>query len=180
MGIITKTNIYHISSLFSSPPQHIQPLPHTPSAVHRTPTLLQLHITSSLSLVRHTPMHVPTAIHSTVNPLPHPMHPHSPIHNLQQRSNRQRQRQHDVQPIPAADARGADAHDNKVDDREEGFEHRGDEVEGRFEAVGSREDDLGEDQDDAEGGEGDDDAEGCAVDCAVRVSLLVKHDLVVW
>lgn len=116
------------------------------------------------------------AIHSTVNPLPNPMHPHSPIHNLQQRGNRQRQRQHDIQPISAADARGADAHDNKVDDREQRFEHRGDEVERRFEAVGSREDDFRDDQEDAQGGEGDYYAEGCAVDCAVRIDLLVKRN----
>jgi len=115
-------------------------------------------------------MHMPTiGVHSTVNPLPNPMHPHSPIHNLQQRAHCQRQRQHDIQPIPTPHARGADAHDNEVDDREQRFEHRGDEVERRFEAVGSREDDLGDDQEDAEGGEGDYYAEGCAVDCAVGV-----------
>ena len=107
------------------------------------------------------------AIHRAVEPLPGPVHPHRAIHDLQQRADRQREREHDVQTVAAADARGADAHDDEVDGRDERFEHRGDEVERRLEPVGGREDDLDDGEEDAEAGEGDDDAEGCAVDCAV-------------
>ena len=97
-------------------------------------------------------MHVPTVtIHSAVNALPHPMHPHSAIHNLQQRADRQRERQHDVQTVAAAHARGADAHDDEVDDGDERLQHRGHEVERRLESVGRREDDLDDEEEDAEG-----------------------------
>jgi hypothetical protein len=152
------------STPFFSPNRHR--LSHTHLAVHWHSTLLQLNIPLPLSLIRNTPM-VHTSVHSTINLLPDPMHPHTPIHNLQQRRHRQRQRQENIQTVPTPDARGPDAHDDEVDHREQGLENRGDEEEGRFELVHGGEDDFGEGKEEAEGGEGEDYAEGCAVDRAV-------------
>lgn len=69
------------------------------------------------------------------------------------------------------DARGPDAHDDEIDNREQGLEDCGDKEEGGLELVHGGEDDFGEGEDDAEGGEGEDQAEGCAVDCTVRINI---------
>ena len=155
MGIIS--NIYHVSNHLLPSPIHHR-LSRTHLAVHRHSTLLQLNIPLPLSFVRNIamPMATTTIVHRTINPLPDPMHPHTPIHNLQQRAHRQRQRQENIQAIPAAHARGANAHDDEVDDGEQGFEDGGDEEESRFEFVRGGEDDFGEGEEDAEGGEGED------------------------
>ena len=96
------------------------------------------------------------------------MHPHTAINNLQECADRQRQRQEDIHSVPATDASGPDAHDDEVDDREERFDNRGHEEERRFEFVRGREPDFDEREEEAEGGEGDYYAEGCAVDRSVK------------
>jgi hypothetical protein len=94
-------NIYHISNPSLPFPNHHHnslthsiTLPH--SMVHRNSTLLQLNIPLPLSLVRNTPMLPTTVVRRTIEPLPHPMHPHTPINNLQQHRHRQRQRKENV------------------------------------------------------------------------------------
>lgn len=107
------------------------------------------------------------AAHSTVHPLAHTVHNHRAVNNLQQRRERQRQRQDDVERVSAAHARGPDAHDDEVNHADQRFDARGHQVESRFEFVRSRAADFDDGEEEAEAGEGDDGGEDGAVDGSI-------------
>jgi hypothetical protein len=153
MGIIS--NIYRISKNHIPSPNHpsLPSFPHTYLTVRRTPTILQLNIPLPLSLISHTLIPATASSSRIIEPLPHTMHSHTPINNLQECAHRQRQRKENIHAVTAPNTSGPDAHDDEV---------------GRFEFVRGREPDFDESEEEAEGGEGDYYAEGCAVDRPVK------------